>query len=92
MSHGLLEQLAAHALAVRFGPGPEGLARGQGLAVVYVAWLPWDAFLCGDRLYVRDPDAILWGVARVLLADVTHGETDVEALAERLKEKSTQGR
>lgn len=85
MSHELFEQLATHTLAVRFGDGPEGLARGVGLTVVRADWLPWRALLVrSDVLLVRDDDSILWGVAEVLLACYAHAEADVEELAGKL--------
>lgn len=86
MSHGLLEQLAAHAEALRFGDGAVGLARGVGLTVLVSRDLPAGVEVADDEdgvVALRDERETLVEIARHLLAPYPHSETDVRSLAAR---------
>jgi hypothetical protein len=92
VSHGLLEQLAAHALALRFGDGATGLARGLGLTVLVVCDLPAGVEVAADEdgvVALRDERETLVEIARHLLDPYMHDDADVRTLARRLREKST---
>lgn len=97
-----IEALASNVRAARVGPGVEGLAAGQGLAI-YVRPLPPDlgsseGLLLASGLHVRhDPDpAVVARRAYVLLAShLLRGtqptERDVWTLAARLASEKDRG-
>lgn len=97
-----IEAWASRVRAARVGPGVEGLAAGQGLAI-YVRPLPPDlgsseGLLLSSGLHVRhDPDpAVVARRAYVLLAshllrDTQPTERDVWTLAARLAPEKERG-
>ena len=88
VSHELLERLAAHIHALRFGDGLEGLARGVGLRVV-VAELPagtvleeddGTVFLGRERTLALQRRAILREIALAALRHAALPATRTNAL------------
>lgn len=73
-------------MALRFGDGAAGLARGLGLTVLVVCDLPAGVEVAADEdgvVALRDERETLVEIARHLLEPYPHSETDVQSLAAR---------
>ena len=93
MSHELLERLAAHIHALRFGDGLEGLARGVGLLLheIDLAGAYPGAITSDGRLLVDVTLAsrmrlavVLWLLARRVIRNARGDLSDIPALARTL--------